>query len=283
MSGRVATGTYLDRILDRTTADLAERKRDTPVEDLRRLALSRADPVDFTAALARPGVGVIAEVKRGSPSRGIFPTAVDPEDVARAYVAGGAAAISVLTDGPFFHGGLADLETVASVAHAADPAVPVLRKDFIVDPYQIVESRAHRSDALLLIVAALDDAALRALLRETREWGMEALVEVHDGAEMERAIAADARVIGINNRDLRDFSVDLTTTERLAPLASVGSLVVGESGIFDRADVERLQRAGVSAVLVGEGLIVQADRAEAVRRLTIRSGVDAAGEAAGRQ
>jgi indole-3-glycerol phosphate synthase len=176
----------------------------------------------------------------------------------------------VLTDEPFFHGGLADLVAVAAVAHKTEPAVPVLRKDFIVDPYQIVESRANGADALLLIVAALHDDALRALLRQSRKWGMEALVEVHDAREMERAVAAEARVIGVNNRDLRDFSVDLATTERLALLAPPGSVVVGESGIFDRADVARLQRAGVSAVLVGEGLIVQPDRAEAVRHLTIR-------------
>lgn len=270
MSGHLATGTYLDRILARTTADLADRKRSVAIDDLRRKAADRRPPVDFAAALARPGVGVIAEVKRGSPSRGIFPTAVEPEDVALAYVAGGAAAISVLTDGPFFQGSLDDLDTVAAVAHAAEPAVPVLRKDFIVDPYQIVESRAHGADALLLIVAALGDATLRTLLRETRAWGMEALVEVHDAAEMERAVAAEARVIGINNRDLRDFSVDLATTERIAPLAPEGSAIVGESGIFDRTDVERLRRAGVAAVLVGEGLIVQTDRAAAVRGLTIR-------------
>ncbi|HET7095695.1 MAG TPA: indole-3-glycerol phosphate synthase TrpC, partial [Thermomicrobiales bacterium] len=183
MSGRVATGTFLDRILDRTTADLAERKRAVSIDVLRRIAADRPDPVDFAGALSRPGVGVIAEVKRGSPSRGLFPTVVEPADVAAAYVAGGAAAISVLTDGPFFHGGLDDLETVAAVAHAVAPAVPVLRKDFIVDRYQIVESRAHGADALLLIVAALDDAALRELLRETRALGMEALVEVHDAGE----------------------------------------------------------------------------------------------------
>ncbi|HEU0114655.1 MAG TPA: indole-3-glycerol phosphate synthase TrpC [Thermomicrobiales bacterium] len=278
MSGHVATGTYLDRILARTTADLAERKRIVGADDLRRVAAARPDPVDFAAALARPVVGVIAEVKRGSPSRGLFPTAVDPADVAAAYVAGDAAAISVLTDGPFFQGSLEDLETVASVARAAEPAVPVLRKDFIVDAHQIVESRARGADALLLIVAALDDETLRALLRETRGWGMEALVEVHDAAEMARAVAAEARVIGINNRDLRDFAVDLATTERLAPLAPPGSVVVGESGIFERTDVERLQRAGVSAVLVGEGLIVQEDRAAAVRRLTIRPEATPAGD-----
>ncbi len=270
MSGRLATGTVLDRIIDRTAADLGDRTAARPEADLRELAAARPAPVDFAAALSGPGVGVIAEVKRGSPSRGRFPVEVDPADVARSYVAGGAAAISVLTDEPFFHGNLGDLMAVASVAHAAAQPVPVLRKDFIIDPYQIADSRAAGADALLLIVAALDDDALRALLRETRDWGMEALVEVHDERELERAVAAGARVIGINNRDLRDFSVDLTTTERLAPLAPAGCVVVGESGIFARSDVERLHAAGVSAVLVGEGLIVQSDRAEAVRQLTLR-------------
>lgn len=269
MTGIAATGTVLDRIIARTVADVAERRAEVPVESLAIQAARQADPVDFAASLARPGVGVIAEIKRGSPSRGIFPTAVVAAEVAAAYVAGGARAISVLTDGPFFHGSLADLRDVAAVAHAAATPVPVLRKDFIVDPYQVVEARANGADALLLIVAALDDAMLRSLLAETRRLGMEALVEVHDEGEMARAAKAGARVVGINNRDLRDFSVDLATTERIAPLAPAGVVVVGESGIFGRDDVLRLQRAGVSAVLVGEGVILRDDRAAAIRDLTV--------------
>ena len=269
MTGIATTGTVLDRIIARTVADVDARRVALPAEELETLAARLAEPIDFAASLARPGVGVIAEVKRGSPSRGVFPTVVVAGEVAAAYVAGGARAISVLTDEPFFHGSLADLRDVAAAAHAATTPVPVLRKDFIVDPYQVVEARANGADALLLIVAALDDATLRSLLTETRRLGMEALVEVHDGGEMARAAAAGACVVGINNRDLRDFNVDLATTERLAPLAPAGSVVVGESGIFGRDDVVRLQRAGVSAVLVGEGVILRDDRAAAVRDLTI--------------
>lgn len=269
MTGIATTGTVLDRIIARTVADVDARRVALPAEELETLAARLAEPIDFAASLARPGVGVIAEVKRGSPSRGVFPTVVVAGEVAAAYVAGGARAISVLTDEPFFHGSLADLRDVAAAAHAATTPVPVLRKDFVVDPYQVVEARANGADALLLIVAALDDATLRLLLAETRRLGMEALVEVHDEGEMARAAAGGARVIGINNRDLRDFNVDLATTERLAPLAPAGSVVVGESGIFGRDDVVRLQRAGVSAVLVGEGVILRDDRAAAVRDLTI--------------
>ena len=269
MTGIATTGTVLDRIIARTVADVDARRAALPAEELEARASRRAEPIDFASSLARPGVGVIAEVKRGSPSRGVFPTTVVAGEVAAAYVAGGARAISVLTDEPFFHGSLSDLRDVAAVAHAATTPVPVLRKDFIVDPYQVVEARANGADALLLIVAALDDATLRSLLTETRRLGMEALVEVHDGGEMARAAAAGACVVGINNRDLRDFNVDLATTERLAPLAPAGSVVVGESGIFGRDDVVRLQRAGVSAVLVGEGVILRDDRAAAVRDLTI--------------
>lgn len=210
---------------------------------------------------------MIAEVKRASPSRGVFPVEVDPPMVARAYIDGGAAAISVLTDSPFFRGSLADLEAVAEVCHTGSGRTPVLRKDFVIDRYQIVEARAHGADAILLIVAALDDPSLRELGYEAERWGMEALVEVHDETEMARALALPARTIGINNRDLRSFKVDLALTERLAPMAAGSATLVGESGIFGRRDVERMGDAGVSAVLVGEGLILQPDRAAAVRAL----------------
>lgn len=270
MSGRATTdrtGTILDRVLERTWSDLEERRRRRTAAELGKLAGERSDPLDFRAALAGPGVSVIAEVKRGSPSRGRFPVELDPALVAAEYLAGGAAAISVLTDRPFFHGSLADLEAVAEVAHAATPPRPVLRKDFLIDTYQVIEARAYGADALLLIVAALDDRLLVELLELTRSLGMAALIEVHDEAEMERAIAAGADVIGINNRDLRTFAVDLATTERLAPLAPEGAVVVGESGVFGRDDVLRLERAGVAAVLVGEGVIVAPDRAAAVAAL----------------
>lgn len=264
---QIATGTILDRILDRTAADLAARKRTTPLAALERQAAERAEPIGLRRALSGPGVAVIAEIKRASPSRGPFPVTVDPPAVTRAYLEGGAAAISVLTDAPFFRGSLADLSAVAGVAHASTPPAPVLRKDFVLDPYQIVEARAHGADAILLIVAALDDRTLISLLASARGQGLDALVEVHDEGEMERAAEAGADLIGVNNRDLRSFAVDLGVTERLAPLAPSGAVLVAESGVFAAADVVRLERAGADAVLVGEGLILAPDRTAAVRSL----------------
>ncbi len=274
MSGGTAiveTGTILDRILVRTAADVTARRLMVSRNELERHAATRPAPLGLRSALTGPDVSVIAEIKRASPSRGAFSVPVDPATLVAEYQAGGAAAISVLTDEPFFHGSLADLETAATVAHVHAHATPVLRKDFVVDPYQIVEGRAHGADSYLLIVAALSDSALRDLLAVGREYGMDALVEVHDEEELERAIAIGAELIGINNRDLRTFEIDLAVAERLAPHAPTGSVVVGESGIFTRADVERLERAGVHAVLVGESLIMSPDRTLAVRRLLGRS------------
>lgn len=265
-----ATGTVLDRILDRTARDVAERKRLTPVSELESRAMDRPAARSLAAAIGGPGVSVIAEVKRGSPSRGTFPVTIDVADVAAAYVAGGAAAISVLTDTPFFQGTLDDLEVVARTVANATPPRPVLRKDFMLDEYQVIEARARGADVILLIVAALDDASLVRLNGFAGDLGLSVLVEVHDAGEMARAVAIGAPVIGINNRDLRDFRVDLATTERLAPLAPAGSLLVGESGIVTATDLDRLAASGVSAVLVGESLILQDDRAAAVRALRKR-------------
>lgn len=267
----VRTGTVLDRILERTRADVAARKAVRREEDLVQAAIERAPALSLARALRAPGVSVIAEIKRASPSRGTFPVAVDPARIAAEYAAGGAAAISVLTDEPFFQGSLTDLEAAAEVAHEARVGMPVLRKDFVVDRYQIVEARAHGADAILLIVAALDDAALGEFKAVAGDLGMDALVEVHDETEMARAAAAGAEIVGINNRDLKTFHVDLAVTERLAPLAPKEAVVVAESGIFGPAEMERVARAGADAVLVGEGLIVQTDRAAAVRAL--RAGV----------
>lgn len=263
----VQTGTILDDILARTAADLAERKISMPVSDLEATARSLPAPLSLRAALAARAMSVIAEIKRASPSRGVFQVPVDPAKVAIDYLVGGAAAISVLTDRPFFQGSLRDLDAAASVAHAHANAVPVLRKDFVVDPYQIVEARSHGADAVLLIVAALDDVALAELLAATMAWEMDALVEVHDEREMERAAAVGAMVVGINNRDLRSFAVDLSVSERLAPLAPDDAVVVAESGVFGPGDVERLHKAGAHAVLVGEGLVTAPDRAAAVKAL----------------
>jgi len=267
MSGGVTTGTYLDRILTQTVSDLAARKARRPRAELEGRAAEQPPPVSLRDSLAGPRVAVIAEIKRASPSRGVFPVAVAPAEVAHAYLAGGAAALSVLTDEPFFRGSLADLETVAAIAHDRERPAPVLRKDFVVDDYQLLEARAHGADAVLLIAAALDDARLRALLANATARGLDVLVEVHDEREMARAAAAGASLIGINNRDLRSFHVDLAVTERLAPLAPAGAVLVGESGIFTPEHVARLRRAGVQAVLVGESLIVAPDRVAAVRAL----------------
>jgi indole-3-glycerol phosphate synthase len=261
------TDTILDAILARTAADVLARTRKRPSRELEHAAAAWEPALSLREALAGDQVSVIAEIKRASPSRGMFPTTVDPAAVAAEYIAGGAAAISVLTDGPFFHGSLRDLEAAAAVAHRAVPAVPILRKDFILDPYQLIEARASGADAILLIVAALDDRRLNDLIALAHELGMEALVEVHDEEELNRAAMAGAAVIGINNRDLRTFTVDLATTERLAPLAPEGAAIVSESGILGPQDVKRVAAAGAHAVLVGEGLITAADRAAAVAAL----------------
>lgn len=270
-AARVASGTILDRILERTAIDVEERKRACPLEDLERQAAAVGASVSFRDAIAGPGVSVIAEIKRASPSRGIFPLKVDPVEIAREYLAGGAAALSVLTDQPFFHGSLADLQASAEVAHGWPVPGPVLRKDFVIDPYQIVEARVHGADAVLLIVAALDDSTLQTLMTVAARLDLDALVEVHDEHDLERALEMGATLIGINNRNLGSFDVDLGVTERLAPRVPSGVVLVGESGIFNRDDVARLGEAGVRAVLVGEGLIVQPDRASAVRSLLATS------------
>jgi indole-3-glycerol phosphate synthase len=263
----IETGTYLDRILAQTANDLDGRRAATPPGALRARIAEAPPPVDVPAALRRDTVAVIAEIKRASPSRGTFPTTVVPTEVARAYLNGGAAAISCLTDEPFFQGSLSDLEAVVGVANASEPPVGVLRKDFIIDPYQIDEARAHGASCVLLIVAALDDSQLRAYREHAEALGMSALVEIHDAVETERAVASGATLIGINNRNLRTFEVDLSITERLAPTLPAGTTIVGESGIFTPEHVARLAAAGVHAVLVGESLIVTPDRAAAVRAI----------------
>jgi indole-3-glycerol phosphate synthase len=253
----------LDDILARTRADLAERRRRRPLAALEAEAVRRPPVRSLARALRRPGeVTCIAEFKRRSPSAGWIAETAAPAELARAYAAGGARAMSVLTDGPFFGGGLEDL-----VAARAACELPILRKDFIVDRYQIVEARAAGADALLLIVAALTDLALGALLTATREMGLEALVEAHDAAEVARAVAAGAGIIGINNRDLRTFTVDRELAARLRPSVPDERVIVAESGIRAAADVTRLRAAGIDAVLVGETLMRAPDPAAALRAL----------------
>ena len=263
----VQTGTILDAILAQTAADTSDRKSTMAVADLEVVARSQQPPLSLRGAIGGPGMSVIAEFKRASPSRGVFPVSAEPAQVARDYVSGGAAAISVLTDEPFFRGSLGDLDAAARAAHTKGRTVPVLRKDFVIDPYQIVEARAYGADAVLLIVAALDDAALQELLAEAAAWGMDALVEIHDEREMERAAAAGAGIIGINNRDLKSFTVDLNVSERMVPIAPGDAVIVAESGIHGPGDVKRLYDAGAHAVLVGEALVKAPDRAAAVQAL----------------
>ncbi len=240
----------LDEIIANKHTELAERRQQVPLPELRAHAESALLARDFGRALVGESMALIAEIKRASPSRGELDTRADPSERAQVYAAGGAAAISVLTDVRYFGGDLDDLGSVRAVVH-----IPILRKDFIVDEYQIYESRAHRADAILLIVRALSDAQLRDYLALTHALGMAALVEVHREDELERALAADPRIIGINNRNLSDFGVDLAATDRLAPCVPRGKIVVAESGVFTRSDVERVARAGAHAVLVGEALM----------------------------
>lgn len=270
-------GKMLDEIMRHKRAEVPKRAAMMPLASLRALAETAPAPLDFVAALRQPGVSLIAEVKKASPSRGLLCRDFDPARLAQVYAQGGAAAISVLTDARFFQGQLESLttvkETVTHLPISQSTKIPVLRKDFIYDPYQIVEARVAGADALLLIVAVLGDNELKRLLAETRRYGMEALVEVHDEAEVERALKAGARVIGVNNRDLRTFAVDIAVTARLRPLVPADCVLVSESGIHTPADVRRLKEMGVDAMLVGESLVTARpeERLAKVREL-VRAG-----------
>lgn len=262
------SGSVLDGIIEQTLRDLELRKIRLSVAELRRKMKLHPPPIDIEMSLRNDTVSLIAEFKRASPSKGHFEIDVVPDMVAVSYIAGGAMAISCLTDGPFFEGSLGDLENIAAAAYKSNRPVGVLRKDFIVDSYQVEEARAFGGSCILLIVAALDDASLVALAAKAGELGMGVLVEVHDEPELERALEAGATLIGINNRDLRTLTVDLKVTERLTPLIPLDRIVIGESGITTRADVERMASAGVDSILVGESIIQRVDRETAVRELT---------------
>jgi indole-3-glycerol phosphate synthase len=264
---RIETGTYLDRILVRTAQDLEARKIAAPIQSIRAAIDSASPPVKFASVLDQATVSVIAEFKRASPSKGQFAFDGTQAEVVDDYIRGGARGISCLTDGPFFQGSLADLQIAVERGHQASPPVGVLRKDFMIDPYQIEEARAHGADCILLIVAALDDVQLREFRLLAESLGMSVLVEIHDETERERALASGATLIGVNNRDLRTFNVDLATTERLAVDLSPNITLVSESGITSADDVARMAGAGAAAVLVGESLILREDRVAAVREL----------------
>jgi indole-3-glycerol phosphate synthase len=255
--------TVLDRILAAKRAEVAARVRGRPVEVLRAQPAYAERRRGFRGALAgHAGRAIIAEVKRASPSRGPICLQADAAEVARAYTAGGAAAVSVLTDGPFFHGSLDDL---AAVRRAV--ALPLLRKDFLVDVYQVYEARAAGADAILIIVAAADAGLRRELAAVAHELELDALVEVHDEAELDRALEEGATLVGINNRDLRTFATSLATSERLLPRIPAGVVAVCESGLGSAADMARLEARGARAFLVGEALMEAPDPAARLREL----------------
>jgi indole-3-glycerol phosphate synthase len=263
VTGRPQPGGVLDAILAKTRERVAAEQARRPLGPSDP-AVRQAPPArPFALALARPGrINVVAEHKRRSPSRGAIREDLRPADVARAYEASGAAAISVLTDEAFFGGRVAHLEEVRGAT-----GLPVLRKDFVLDPWQVWEARAAGADAVLLIVAALTDADLDGLLAVTREAGVDALVEAHDRDELDRALAAGARVVGVNSRDLRTLAVSLETALALAPAIPDDVVAVAESGIRTGADVRRLREAGFDAFLVGEHLMASPDPGEALKRL----------------
>ena len=259
-----ATGTVLDKIVAARRAAVDHRKRVLPQVALR-MAIEKGKPMpvrDFGAALARPGVSVIAEMKKASPSRGVLRPAYTPDWLAQRLELAGAAALSVLTEEEFFQGALEHLKQARKITSA-----PILRKDFVFDPWQIWESRSAGADSFLLIVAILDDALLAELLTLGRTLGMEPLVEVHTRAELDRALAAGATIIGVNNRDLRTFDVRLETSLELIEAIPDDRVAVAESGIRTAADIERLARAGFDAFLVGEQLMTAEDPGEALRAL----------------
>lgn len=256
------TATVLEEILAGVGEDLAARQADTTLDALKQLAARQPAALDGAAALRGPGVAVIAEVKRCSPSKGALALIADPAGLAADYEAGGASVISVLTERRRFGGSLGDLDLVR-----ARVSVPVLRKDFIVSSYQVWEARAHGADLVLLIVAALEQGALVSLLERTESLGMTPLVEVHDEAELDRALAAGARVVGVNARDLRTLQIDRSVFARLAPHIPDGVLKIAESGVRGPHDLLAYAAAGADAVLVGEGVVVGGDPRHAVAEL----------------
>jgi indole-3-glycerol phosphate synthase len=263
--GRNAGGTsYLDAIMPDVRRRLAERKALRSQSELEEsLGFGPEPRPSFAAALRGPHVSLIAEVKRFSPSKGAIRPEADVASLVAAYERGGATSVSVLTEGDHFGGSLADLRSAAAAT-----GLPLLRKDFVVDPYQLYEARACGASAVLLIAAILDDARLARLSAVAAGLGLDVLLEVHDAREMERAMAVEGAVIGINNRDLRTFEVSLEASATLAGMAPVDRLLVAESGIRDLADIGRIASAGIDAVLVGESLLRAEDVEATVRALT---------------
>jgi indole-3-glycerol phosphate synthase len=264
------TMSILDHIVEYKREEVARAKAKLPLSELqghvRRAPPSRDFFGTLSAKWARIEPGLIAEVKKASPSKGLIRADFDPAAIARAYERGGAACLSVLTDGPSFQG---SPEALISARRAT--SLPVLRKDFMVDPYQVDEARAMGADCILVIIACTPDGLAKELFAAARERAMSVLTEVHNEAELERALALDAWLIGINNRDLNSFETRLETTERLAQLIPAGRLIVSESGISNPADISRLTRAGASAFLVGESLMRQDDIEGATRSILAKA------------
>src|SRR3990172_2121049 len=280
MSDTTQTGTILDRIVAGKREELAQRQQQEPLEALKRRIAQHDEQWSLIRAILEgprgPHAGgkrvqLIAEIKKASPSKGRFVSVLEHRALARTYTIGGAAGISVLTERKHFQGELQHMLDVRVSMKGYYPGgrPSTLRKDFLFDPYHLWEARGYGADAVLLIAAILEEAQLRDLIAQARELEMDALVEVHDEEQIERALAAGAEMIGINNRDSRTFDVDLATTERLRPLIPNDKVVVSESGIFSRADVERLPACGVHAVLVGEALITSTDVREKMREFLL--------------
>jgi indole-3-glycerol phosphate synthase len=255
----------LDEIVENSRSELELRKRKMPLEKIRKVALDKPLPVDLEAALNKDRIGIIAEVKKASPSRGVICRNLNPVDLAKTYADNRALAISILTENKHFQGSLEYLQEIDRSLGRIRP--PLLRKDFIFDPYQIYESRAYGADALLLIVAILKFAELEELIDLSHRLHVKCLVEAHTDDEVNLAVKCGARIIGINNRDLHTFKVDLNTTARLRPLIPEDRIVVSESGIKTRNDMEKLKSWHVNAALIGESLIASNDITSKMREL----------------